>query len=244
MVVRSAAMVLLLAVAAVGCTGPATGTRLHVSAPASLADAFGEVVAAFEVEHGDVEVVLNLAGSATLVEQVLRGAPVDVLATADPRTMRRAVDAGVVDEPAPFATNTLVVAHPADGPARDAEDLADRSLLVGLCAPQVPCGATAREVLRAVGVTPRPDTEDSDVRTLLARLERAELDVGVVYATDLAAASDQVRGTALPGSDTVLVIATTPQPPAVAQDFVDFVRSPTGARMLADHGFGIPEADQ
>lgn len=245
MTVRSAAMVLWLVVAAAGCTGPPVGTRLHVSAAASLADAFADVAAAFEDEHDDVEVALNLAGSATLVEQLLGGAPVDVLATADPRTMQRAVDAGVAADPVPFATNMLVVAHPADGPARDVADLADRSLLVGLCAPQVPCGAAAKQALAALGVTARPDTEDSDVRTLLARLERGELDVGVVYATDLATAADEVRGAVLPDSETHLVIATTPQAaPVVADEFVQFVRSPTGASILAEHGFGVVEPDQ
>ena len=235
-------VVLTVSVAMVtACGGGGGGVALHVSAAASLTDAFQAIAAAFEAEHTDVEVALNLAGSTTLVEQVVRGAPVDVVATADARTMQRAVDAGTVGTPVPFATNSLVVAHAADGPDRDVRDLADPSLLVGLCAPEVPCGAAAREALQGVGVTPRPDTEDADVRTLLARLERAELDVAVVYATDLRAASGAVTGTELPGSATTLVIATTDEAPAVATEFLHFVRSPAGAAILAEHGFGPVE---
>lgn len=239
--VRSAGLVLSLLLVVSGCSRQAAGTQLQVSAAASLTDALTDVADAFEAEHDDVEVALNLAGSTTLVEQVLRGAPVDVLATADLRTMQRAVDAGVVADPVPFATNTLAVAHPAEGPVRGVQDLADPRLLVGLCAPQVPCGAAAREALEALEVTPAPDTEDSDVRTLLARLERGELDVGVVYATDLAA-TPEVVGRELPGSSATLVVAATPHAPPAARQFIEFVRSPAGGRVLADHGFGTAQA--
>lgn len=235
---HGAGLVLMVLLLATGCGAPPDGTQLQVSAAASLTDAFTDLVTEFEQSHPQVEVDLNLAGSATLVEQVLRGAPVDVLATADPRTMQRAVDEGAVSEPHPFATNSLVVARPADGPDRDVQDLADPELLVGLCAPQVPCGAAARDALDALGVTPRPDTEDGDVRTLLMRLVRGELDVGVVYATDLAAAPGQLEGDELPGARTTLVIAATTGAPAAAQDFVAFVRSPAGAEVLTQHGFG------
>lgn len=240
---RSAGLVLLLLLAAAGCSGRDAPVQLQVSAAASLTDVFTDMATAFEATaEADVEVALNLAGSATLVEQVLRGAPVDVLATADPRTMQRAVREGAVGEPVAFATNTLVVAHPEDGAPRDASDLADPALLVGLCAPQVPCGAAALEALDAMGITPAPDTEDADVRTLLARLERGELDVGVVYATDLAAA-EGLAGDALPGSSTTLVVAPTIDAPPQAARFIDFVRSPAGAQVLRAHGFGVADDD-
>ena len=242
---RSAGLALSLLLVATGCAGRDAPTRLEVSAAASLTDAFQDVAAAFEAQYAgrdEVEVALNVAGSATLVEQVLRGAPVDVVATADRRTMQRLVESGAVGHPVPFASNTLVVAHPGDGPDRDAADLADPDLLVGLCAPQVPCGAAAAEALEAMGITPSPDTEDADVRTLLARLERGELDLGVVYATDLAAA-DRLAGEPLAGSRTTLVVAPAADAPAEAERFVDFVRSPAGTRILADHGFAVVGPD-
>lgn len=230
------AALLLLALA--GCTRPGEDV-LTVSAAASLADAFADVAGAVEAATPGLRVELNVAGSATLVEQVRRGAPVDVLATADTASMERAGDA-VVD-PEPFATNRLVVAWPADGPARSADDLGDPDLLVGLCAPQVPCGAAARGALDDLGITPAPDTEDGDVRTLLGRLAQGELDVGIVYATDLAATDGAVTGTPLAGATTTLVVATTPGAPPAASTFVDFLRSPAGTAILRDHGFGDSE---
>lgn len=228
----------LLVLALVGCSTPGDEV-LTVSAAASLAEAFADVAAAVEATTPGLRVELNVAGSATLVEQVRRGAPVDVLATADTASMARAGDA--VAAPVPFATNHMVVAWPADGPARTVDDLADPSLLVGLCAPQVPCGAAARDALADLGVTPAPDTEDGDVRTLLGRLAQGELDVGVVYATDLAGADGAVAGTPLQGARTTLVVATTPGAPPGAATFVDFLRSPAGTAILRDHGFGDTE---
>ena len=236
----AALLVVLLGLA--GCADDTGGTvRLQVSAAASLADAFTDVAAALATEEPGVLVDLNVAGSATLVEQVVRGAPVDVLATADERTMARAVEAGVVTDPQPFATNRMVVAWPADGPERSVDDLADDDLLVGLCAPRVPCGATARGALADLGVEPAPDTEDADVRTLLGRLAQGELDVGVVYATDLAATDGAVVGADLPGAVTTLLVATTPDAPPAAGTFTDLLRSATGAAILREHGFTIPE---
>ena len=227
---------LLLFLTLVGCTGPAP-PGLRVSAAASLSEAVQDMAVAHEQATG-VAVEVNLGGSATLVEQVLRGAPVDVLLTADEATMQRAVDEGAVDTPVPFARNRMVLAWLADGPSRTVEDLGDRDLLVGLCAPAVPCGANARAALAEVGVRPAPDTEDADVRTLLARLATGELDVGVVYATDLEATDGDVVGRALPGATTTLLAGTVTGAAATdAADFIDLLRSPTGVAILRDHGF-------
>ncbi len=221
--------------------GVADDADVTVSAAASLGDAVAEVVAAMEAATPGLAIDLNVGGSSTLVEQVLRGAPVDVLATADAVSMARAADADAVTDPRPFATNDLVVAWPTDGPTRTAADLADPALLVGLCAPQVPCGRAARDALDEAGITPAPDTEDGDVRTLLGRLAQGELDVGVVYATDVAAADGAVTGTPLPGGSTTLFVATTPDAPPAADDVVAFLRSPAGAAILREHGFGVVE---
>lgn len=231
--------VLVLGLLLGGCAGG--DADVTVSAAASLADAFAAVVETMEAASPGLQIDLNVAGSSTLVEQVLRGAPVDVLATADEASMARAVAENAVVEPRPFATNELVVAWPADGPARTAHDLADPSLLVGLCAPQVPCGRAARDALASAGITPAPDTEDGDVRTLLGRLAQGELDVGVVYATDLAAADGAVAGAALPGATTTLVVARTPGAPDAAHDVIAFLRSPAGTAILVEHGFTVVE---
>ncbi len=102
-------------------------TTLTVSAASSLTEAFTEIADDFMAEHPGTAVSLNFGGSSSLVEQVIAGAPVDVLAVASAATMATVVEAGLVADPAAFATNSLVVIAPARNPAgiTSLADLAD-----------------------------------------------------------------------------------------------------------------------
>jgi molybdate transport system substrate-binding protein len=181
--------------------------------------------------------VLSFAGSSSLRAQILDGAPADVFASASSTDMDAVTDRSEV-----FATNTLQVVVPADNPGDVAglADLADPGLLVGLCAPQVPCGRLSRAALAAAGVEVAPDTEEPDVRSLLTKVAAGELDAGVVYRTDVLAAGEAVRGIDLP-----IGIDATAEYPIAALDprgdaFVAFVLGDEGRAILAAHGFGPP----
>lgn len=219
-----------------------------VSAAASLTDAFGAVEVAFEDAHPGVDVVLNLAGSSALREQVLEGAPVDVFASANIDNMDQVVDAGTTAvEPREFATNRLQIAVPPGNPGgvTSLDDFDDDQLVLGLCAPAVPCGDFARQALDAAGVTPAIDTNEPDVRALLTKVEVDELDAGITYVTDLATTDGGVEGIDIPDEDNVVatypvaVLAAAPNPDG-ARAFVDFVLSPDGQALLADAGFSSP----
>lgn len=231
-----------------GATSPALGGELLVSAAASLTDAFGAVARSFEADHPQVEVVLNLAGSSALREQLLEGAPVDVFASADAANMDQVTAAGLTDgEPRVFATNRLQIAVPAGNPAGvDGLDaFADGDLLLGLCAADVPCGGFARQALDRAGVVPRLDTEEPDVRALLTKVELDELDAGITYVTDVIAAGGRVDGVDIPeafnveAAYPVAVLAAAPHA-ATAAAFVDFVLGPPGRAILAEYGFSPP----
>lgn len=231
-----------------GATADDGGADLHgtvtVFAAASLADAFGDVAEAVEDLHPRVDVELNLAGSPTLARQVLDGAPADVLATADVATMDRLVAAGAADRPRAFARNSLEIVVPAGNPAGvdGLADLADPDLLVGLCAAEVPCGDIARRVLARAGVTPAPDTQEPDVRSLLTKVAAGELDVGLVYRTDVRSAGDDVEGIRIPHEVDmatrypVAVLDDAPRP-ELAAAFVDLVLGPRGRAIMASWGF-------
>jgi len=218
-----------------------------VFAAASLTDAFADVAAAFEDEHPGVTVELSFAGSSALREQVLDGAPADVVATADEAVMADLVDEGAVGEPVAFATNRLQLAVPAGNPAGvgGLDDLGRGDLVIGLCAAGVPCGDLARRVLDGAGVEPAPDTEEPNVRALLAKVEAGELDAGLVYATDVRAAGDAVEAVDVPVGEEgttrypIAAVADAPHPRA-ADAFVAFVTTPAARDVLADHGFGPP----
>ena len=225
----------------------APGGRILVSAAASLTDAFGELARSFEAAHPGSRVTLNLAGSSTLRTQILEGAPADVFASADTRTMEQVVEAGAVaGEPRIFAHNRLRIAVPRGNPGgiSGLSDLAREELLVGLCARDVPCGAFAREALARAGVTPAVDTEEPDVRALLTKVGLGELDAAVTYATDVQA-SDAVAGVDIPPDQNVeaaypiAVLAEAPNP-ELARDFVAWVLSPEAGAVLRRYGFSPP----
>jgi molybdate transport system substrate-binding protein len=219
-----------------------------VSAAASLTDAFADLASAFEATHPGTDVVLNLGGSSALVSQILEGAPVDVLASADRETMDRAVEAGeVFGAPRSFGRNRLRIAVPRGNPAgiTSLRDFADHELLIGLCAEEVPCGRSARRTLAKAGVHPSLDTNEPDVRALLTKIELGELDAGITYATDVAASRGRVDGVEIPDSLNVVVdypIArmTDAPDPEGGSAFVAFVLSGEGRAMLERHGFLAP----
>lgn len=239
--------VIVLAGAFGGCgSGGGDAETLNVFAASSLTDAFGDIEDAFEADHPEVDVVLNLAASSALREQILAGAPADVFASANAANVDELVDAGdVAGVPVDFATTDLVIAV-ADGNPGAVTGLADFArddLLLGLCAPQVPCGELARAALAAAAVDASLDTEEPDVRSLLDKIESGELDAGIVYRTDISPAASVVA-LELPAdveaatSASYRIVAVTDG--AVAADFVAFVLGTSGQALLADHGFGRP----
>ena len=219
-----------------------------VSAASSLTDAFAALTEEFEERNPGVEVTLNTGGSSTLREQILEGAPTDVFASANLSTMETLVAEGLTDgTPVGFATNRLQIAVPGGNPADigGLEDFADETLLIGLCSPGVPCGEFAIEALARAGVTPSVDTEEPDVRSLLAKIEAGELDAGITYVTDVLAMNGRVQGIEIPPQANVealypiSVLADAPNP-ELARRFVEFVLSDDGQAILLAHGFGLP----
>ena len=237
----------LVALCVAACSGT-PNNQILVSAAASLTGAFAEVESAFEVANPEIDVVLNLASSSTLREQILEGAPADVFASASLANMEVVVAAGeVTATPATFARNMLQIAVPVGNPAgiSGLEDFANKELLIGLCAEGVPCGDFGREALAKAGVTPAVDTNEPDVRALLTKIEAGELDAGLTYVTDVLSAAGGVEGVDIPESVNVIAaypiasLANGPNPEGAA-GFVAFVLSAQGQAIMASYGFSSP----
>lgn len=216
-----------------------------VMAASSLTGAFSEIETVFEQANPGLDVQLNLAGSASLREQILQGAPADVFAAANSATMQVVVDAGAAQNPVAFAGNSLQIAVPVGNPGAvtGIADLANPDLLIGLCGEQVPCGQFARQALDQAGIVASIDTNEGDVRSLVTKLETGELDAGIVYTSDVVS-STELEGIALPAGIDVAIsypIADLTSANAEAADvFVQFVLSAEGQAILAAHGFTSP----
>ena len=247
-------LVTTLAVAGCGSGGGAgsadgkeTGT-LTVLAAASLTETFSALAEDFEADHPGVTVRLTFDSSATLAEQVAQGAPADVLATADERTMRTVVDARAANgQPRAFASNHLQLVVPRDNPAGITRfsDIADAAVKYVVCVDSAPCGKLAVKVLHASGITAPPVSEEVDVKAVLTKVELGEADAGLVYATDAVAGGDKVRSIDIPTSrenrSTCPIVALSDaRQPQLAHEWVDLVTGPRGRQVLADAGFGKP----
>lgn len=217
---------------------------ITVSAASSLADAFQELAESFETRHPEVEVTLNLAGSGALTTQILEGAPVDVFAPAAPEYLDEVADE-LAEPGRTFATNRLRIAVPAGNPGgvTGLADLSREELVIGLCAPGVPCGDLAREALSRAGIVARPDTREPNARALLTKVRLGEVDAALVYVSDVQAGGPSVEGVEMPEPwNPTALYAIGPlkaaRNPRAALEFVDFVLSPVGATILARHGLG------
>ncbi|MGY2080904.1 molybdate ABC transporter substrate-binding protein [Modestobacter sp. SYSU DS0657] len=232
-----------------GCGAPAGdgGSTLTVFAAASLTDVFTDLGAELEAQRPGLTVQFTFAGSATLATQITQGAPADVFASADGSRMAVVSDGGLAEDPVVFAGNVLEIAVPAGNPGgvTGLADFADEDRTLAVCAPAVPCGAAARALFAAAGVTARPDTEEEDVRAALTKVQLGEVDAALVYATDVRAAGDRVAGIPVPAAEEqvnaypVAVLTGAPNP-AAARSFVDLVLGTAGQQALADAGFRTP----
>jgi molybdate transport system substrate-binding protein len=230
--------------------GPAptalTGT-VTVFAAASLTEAFHTLADEFETAHPGVRVRLNFGASSALALQITQGAPADVFASASAKNMTQVITAKAATGSKTFARNVLEIAVPPANPAgvTSLADLAKPGVKVALCQSQVPCGATAQQVVDKAGLRVTPVTLEPDVKSVLTKVETNEVDAGMVYLTDVRAAGAKVRGIAIPdalnaSTEYPISLLSAARNPATARSFVDFVLSATGRRVLAADGFASP----
>ncbi len=243
----------LLAASLMLSAGSSHAQELIVSAAASLTNAFREIGAAFEKEHAGVKVVFNFAASGPLLQQIERGAPVDVFATADLETMDAAAEKKLII-PAThrnFVSNRLVLVVPSDArmtPKTLADLEAPGIQRIGIGNPAtVPVGRYAREVLSEEklweSLKPKLIFADS-VRQVLDYVARGEVDAGFVYATDAGIAKDKVKQalelrTPRPIVYPIAIVSASKQP-RLSKSFTDYVSGSNGQTILAKYGFRKP----
>lgn len=231
----------------------AAAEEITVSAAASLSNAFKDIAVQYEKQYPHSKIKLNTAGSGTLLQQVLKGAPVDVLAFADEETMDKAAAQGVIDTATRrnFARNSLVVAAPAAGKLRigSLHDLTHyRFDRIAVSNPaSVPVGRYAKAALEKAGVwqTLQPKIINTQhVRQSLDYIARGEVDAGFVYNTDAVLMKDKVKilKHVPTGKPVTYPVAVTKQSTAraEAERFVRYILSAQGQAVLNRYGFQKP----
>ena len=225
--------------------------ELIVSAAASLTNAMREVAGQFETTHPGTKILCNFAASGSLLQQMAHGAPVDVFAAADQKTMNQAQEKGfiVMASRKNFVSNNLVLIAPEKSslPLVGLKDLASPEVKRGaLGNPEtVPVGRYTQEALTKAGLweTLKPKfIYGESVRQVIDYVSRGEVEAGFVFATDAAIAKGKVKTVVqCQGHQPIiypvaLVAASKKQ--ALAQSFLDFILSPAAREIFKRYGFG------
>lgn len=239
---------------AASCIGlSAQAADLTVSAASSLTNVLRDIAPLFEAAHPGIQVRLNFGASGALLQQIAKGAPADVFASADQETMNQAQAKGLIKTELRrnFVSNKLVVIVPtatSKTPAT-AADLIQPTyarIAIGLAA-SVPVGRYTKGVLEATklwGAIEPKMIGAHNVRQVLDYVARAEVDAGFVYKTDAALMADKVKvafsvPTAQPILYPVAPLTGAPNADAAAK-FVDFLFTAPAQAVLSQYGFGKP----
>lgn len=231
----------------------AHATDLVVSAAASLTNAFKELAQSFEQQHPGVKVINNFGASDILMQQIVRGAPADVFASADQTAMDKAVAEKAVNAASRknFAANQIVLIVPREARLQPASlnDLTKpdyQRIALGNPA-SVPFGRYTKSALEQAGLWSQVQAKGvmaENVRTSLDYVARGEVDAGFVFATDAAVMPDKVKVAVRIPSDTPatypIAVTSGTRQKELADQFLAHVLSPAGQAVLARYGFLKP----
>lgn len=244
---------LLSAALLVTAASSAMAGEVVVSAAASLTNAFKDAAQSYEAQYPGSKVSLNFAASGVLLQQIVKGAPVDVFASADQETMDQAQKQGLVlpADRLDFVSNSLVLIVPSDSKLaiKGLNDLAGKSVTrVAIANPaSVPVGRYSEGALKKVNlwdsVQPKA-ISTQNVRQSLDYVARGEVDAGFVYGTDAAIMKDKVKVVyEVPLEAPVLypIAAIKGSTNAAeAKRFISYLQTAPAQAILAKYGFKKP----
>ena len=168
---------------------------LQIAAAASLTDASKDLEKEFKKDHKDANITFNYGGSGALRQQIEKGAPTDVIMSANTKDVDMLKDKDKAHDTYNYAKNKLVLIGDKDSNYKSVKDLKkDDKLAVGE-AKSVPAGKYAEKYLKANNLY--DDFKSNlvfakDVRQVLNYVKKGNAQLGYVYKTDLA--QDQKNG--------------------------------------------------
>lgn len=222
------------------------GGRLIVLGASSLTEAvtrYGE-----EFEAADVKP--SFAGSDELAAQIQQGAKADVFASADTDYPAELFEAGLVEKPVVFAANELVIAVPEGSDVHSLADLAKPGVKLVIGDPSVPVGSYTRTVLDRLPAAEREAimanvrSEETEVSSVLAKIEQGAADAGFVYVTDEKGAEGlepvKVPTDLQPEVAYAAAVVSSSDDKPAAEEFLRGLVSGTGQEDLREAGFLPP----
>jgi molybdate transport system substrate-binding protein len=240
------------------CAVMANAQEITVAAAADLSSVFPEVAARFEKETGK-KVNLNFGASGNFYVQIENGAPFDLFFSADLQYVQRLESEGLIDPASEYkyAVGKLVLYVPSGSTVNPAQGL--RALLspkvrkIAIANPEhAPYGRAAVEALKSEGVYDALKGKlvlGENISQAAQFVQSGNADAGIL-ALSLARSPEMSaagRYAEVPQRDYVPlfqaagILTSSPQK-ATAASFLDFLRHPEIARLLARYGFALPVA--
>ncbi|HEY1719511.1 MAG TPA: molybdate ABC transporter substrate-binding protein [Verrucomicrobiae bacterium] len=218
-------------------TGPfLRAAEVMVFAAASLTDSLKLIAVDYKKKSGD-KIIFNFAASSVLARQIAAGAPADIFFSADEAKMDGLEKQGLIDNASRKSRlgNTLVVVAPNDSAlqVKSAGDLGNPMVeKIALADPKaVPAGIYAKawlEKQRVWAVVQPKVIPTENVRAALAAVESGNVDVAVVYKTDVAISKKVKIAHEVPLADEPVIsyplaLVKESRQPKAARNFLDYL---------------------
>lgn len=160
--------------------------EITVSAAASLKEVIGELTEKFQNENKDIKINLNLGGSGALKNQIVAGAPVDLVFFASQKDLKDLDSKGLIDKEyqKDILKNRLVVAGRSNIDSLD--KLVGSSIAIGI-PESVPAGKYSKEAFINYGIWDKVQKDivyAKDVRSAAQYVDLYEVDYSLIYKTD------------------------------------------------------------
>ena len=160
--------------------------EITVSAAASLKEVMGELTGKFQNENKDIKINLNLGGSGALKNQIVAGAPVDLVFFASQKDLKDLDNKGFIDKEYQknILKNRLVVAGRSNIDSLD--KLVGSSIAIGI-PESVPAGKYSKEAFINYGIWDKVQKDivyAKDVRSAAQYVDLYEVDYSLIYKTD------------------------------------------------------------
>lgn len=259
---RSLALVaLLIALLGVGGYFATTGgtqiggATLTTFIAANFTDANDALVEEFEGEREGTQVESNYAGTQVLFLQLQQGASADIFLSADLDYAEQAQEEGLIDSFSEVSQNEEVIVVPSDNPAgiTSLEDLGTKPVELVIGVDTVPIGKYTREIFEnadegygsgfSESVTDNVVSEETNTREVAQKIALGEGEAAVIYRTDVTPSiEDSVEVIEIPEEYNVKAfnyagVLNDAADPELAQEYLDFVLTPEGQKILRGFGY-------
>ncbi len=240
-----------LALTLTACGGSSHSTpqspRVVVAAASDLRPAFEELAWQFSEDTG-INVTFSFGSSGQLREQIINGAPFDVFASANAQFVEEVIEAGraIATTRTNYAVGRIVLwsAIPESLPNTIEELQNPKYTRIAIANPtHAPYGLAAQQAFESSGIWKSVQGKlvyGENISDTKQIIDSGNVDVGII-AMSLAIADgraymlipDTLHAPLLQAA----VVTTTGANTAVAQQWIDYMTSPSGLQVMAKYGF-------